>query len=69
MKMVQDFNSNTLDLKILNYGMITLVPKVKEANTVRQYMPICLLNVVFKIFPKLLIDRITPMADSLISDS
>jgi hypothetical protein len=40
MQMVHDFNRNTLDLKRLNYGVITLVPKVKEANTVRQYMPI-----------------------------
>jgi hypothetical protein len=30
-------------------------------------MLICLLNVDFKIFPKLLIDRLTPMADNLIS--
>jgi hypothetical protein len=69
MQMVQDFNRNRLDLKRLNYGVITLVPKVKEANTVRQYMPICLLNVDFKIFPKLLTDRITSLADGLISDT
>jgi FKBP-type peptidyl-prolyl cis-trans isomerase 2 len=30
-------------------------------------MLICLLNVDFKFFPKLLIDRLTPMADNLIS--
>jgi hypothetical protein len=69
MKMVLDFNKDVLDLKRLNYGVITLIPKEKEANTIRQYRPICLLNVDFKIFPKLLCDRIIPMADSLISDS
>jgi hypothetical protein len=69
MKMVQDFNSNALDLRRLNYGVITLVPKVREANMIRQYRPICLLNVDFKIFPKLLIDRITPLADKIISES
>jgi hypothetical protein len=69
MQMVQDFNRNRLNLKRLNYCVITLVPKVKEANTVRQYKPICLLNVYFKIFPKLLTDRITPLANGLISDS
>jgi hypothetical protein len=52
MKLIQDFNSNNLDFKRLNYGVITLVPKVKEVNTVRQYRPICLLNVDFNIFPK-----------------
>jgi hypothetical protein len=69
MSMVQDFNHSTLDLKRLNYGMATLVPKIKEANNIRQYRPIYLLNVDFKISPKLLTDRITPLADDLISDS
>jgi hypothetical protein len=35
MGMVKDFNNGTLDLKRLNYGVITLVPKVKEANSIR----------------------------------
>jgi hypothetical protein len=69
MRMMQDFNNNTLDLKRLNYGVITLVPKVKEANTIRQFRPIWLLNVDFKIFPKVLNDRLTPMVGKLISGS
>jgi hypothetical protein len=69
MGMVKDFNSGTLDLKRLNYGVITLVPKVKEANSIRQYRPICLLNVDFKLFPKLLNDRLTPIANVLVSET
>jgi hypothetical protein len=69
LNMVPDFNKGTLDLRRLNYGVITLVSKVKEANTIKQYILICLLNVDFKIFPKLLIDRITPLADKIISSS
>jgi hypothetical protein len=69
MNMVQDFNANRLDLERRNYGVITLIPKVKEANTIRKYRHVCLLNVDFKIFPKLLIDRITPLADKIISES
>lgn len=61
------FNKNCLDLKRLNFGVITLVPKIKEANTIKQYMPICLLNVDFKIFSKLLTDRLTSLADKVIS--
>jgi hypothetical protein len=34
-EMVQDFNGNKLDLRRLNYGVITLVPKVREANTIK----------------------------------
>jgi hypothetical protein len=41
--------------------------KVKDANIIKQ--PICLLDVDFKIFPKLLTHRITPMADKIISSS
>lgn len=66
-QMGQDFNKNCLDLKRLNFGVITLVPKIKEANTIKQYRPICLLNVDFKIFSKLLTDRLTPLADKVIS--
>jgi hypothetical protein len=67
--MAQDFNRGTLDLRRLNYGVITLVPKVKEAKTIKHYRPICLLNVDFKIFSKLLTDKITPVIDRLISES
>jgi hypothetical protein len=69
MGMVKDFNSACLDLKRLNFGVITLVSKVQEANTIKQFRPICLLNVEFKIFPKLLNDRLSTLADSIISRS
>lgn len=43
--MFQDFHRGSLDIKRLNFGVITLVPKLKKANTIKQYRPICLLNV------------------------
>jgi hypothetical protein len=69
LKMVRDFNNNNLDLKRLNFGVITLVPKLQDANKIKQYKLIYLLNVDFKIFPKLLIDRVTLVTDKVISDS
>jgi hypothetical protein len=68
MRMV-DFNRNSLDVKRLNFGVITLVPKVLEASTIKKYRPICLLNVDFKVFLKLLNDRLTPIAGNIVSDS
>ena len=59
MGMVNDFYLGNLDIKRLYYGVITLVPKVKYANDVKQFRPICLLNVSFKIFTKLMMDRLT----------
>jgi len=50
-----------LDIKRLNFGVITLVPKIKEANNVKQFRPICLLNVDFKCFTKVLTNRLVPI--------
>jgi hypothetical protein len=62
--MFRDFHKGDLDIKRLNYGVITLVPKVQEANTIKQYRPICLLNVDYKGFTKVLIERLSPIAIS-----
>jgi hypothetical protein len=56
MRMVNDFYLGNLDMNRLNYGVITLLPKIKGATNVKQYRPICLPNVSFKIFTKLLVD-------------
>lgn len=66
MEMVRDFQQGRLDISRLNYGVITLILKIKEAVNVKQFRPICLLNVSFKIFSKLLMDRLTEAADKLI---
>jgi hypothetical protein len=69
MNLMNDFYLNNLDIERLNYGVITLVPKVVDANSVKQFKPICLLNVSFKIFTKLLMDRLTNFATKLIDPS
>lgn len=65
--MFHDFWNGQLDIKRLNYGVITLVPKLKDANTIKQYGPICLLNVDYKCFTKLLTNRLVPVARRIIS--
>lgn len=49
--------------------MITLVPKLKDANTIKQYRPICLLNVDYKCFTKLLTNRLVPVAQKIINEN
>jgi hypothetical protein len=39
MAMMLDFHKDDLDIKRLNYGVITLVPKLKDANNIKQYRP------------------------------
>jgi hypothetical protein len=65
--MLNDFYLGNLDQDRINYGVITLVPKALDANEVKQFRPICLLNVSFKIFTRLLTRRLTGVANKLIS--
>ena len=62
MKMFRDFHGGNLDIQRLNYGVISLVPKIKDATSIKQYRPICLLNVDFKIFTKVLSSRLAQVA-------
>uniref|UniRef100_C6JRP7 Reverse transcriptase domain-containing protein n=1 Tax=Sorghum bicolor TaxID=4558 RepID=C6JRP7_SORBI len=66
MGMFEDFWGGNLDIKRLNFGVITLIPKIKEANNIKQYRPICLLNVDFKCFTKVLTNRLVPIAQRVV---
>ncbi|RLN00119.1 hypothetical protein C2845_PM06G25340 [Panicum miliaceum] len=67
LEMFHDLYSGNLNLCRLNYGLISLIPKLKEANNIKQYRPICLLNMDYKLFTKVLTMRLTTFADKLIS--
>ena len=56
-----------IDIIRLNYGIITLVPKTKNANGIQNFRPICLLNVYFKIITKVLMIRLNLVAADVIS--
>jgi hypothetical protein len=66
MAMMLDFHKEELDIKRLNSGVITLVPKLKDANNIKQYRPICLLNVDYKGITKVLTNRLAPVAKEAI---
>jgi hypothetical protein len=67
LEMFHNLYRGELNLSRLNYGMISLIPKVKDASNIKQYRPICLLNVDYKWFTKVLTMRLTPHAERLIS--
>jgi hypothetical protein len=69
MEMINDFCLGNLDINRLNYRVITLIPKVKDVNNVKKFHLICLLNVSFKIFTRLLMERLTSLASKLIIPS
>jgi hypothetical protein len=58
-----------LELFCLNFGDIILLPKIKEAERIQQYRPICLLNVSFKIFTKIATIRLNTVADHVVRPS
>jgi hypothetical protein len=39
MNLFYHFHNGTLDLQGLNYGVITLLPKMADANKIQQFMP------------------------------
>ena len=67
MQMFHDLYAGDLPLFSLNFGVITLIPKVQEANVIQQYRPIGLLNTSFKIFTKVATNRLNSVADHVIS--
>lgn len=50
-----------------NSNFIVLVPKSSYANSMVQYKPIAFANFLFKIIPKILVDRLGPIAGKIIS--
>ena len=69
MAMFREFHVGKLPLFNLNFGTITLIPKQKEVKQVQQYRPICMLNVSFKIFTKVLANRLVAVADKVVRQS
>jgi hypothetical protein len=67
--MFSDFYVGKLGIQRLYFGVIMLIPKIKEASNIRQYRPICLLNVDFRIFTKVLTNMLSLVAKEAIGGS
>jgi hypothetical protein len=53
-EMLDDLVRGVFELKRINYGVIILLPKIVDAEEIKQYRPICLINVIFKFITKIL---------------
>jgi hypothetical protein len=65
MALFDEFFSGTMDLGRLNYGVITLIPKVPGAADIHQFRPITVINVIFRILAKGYANRVTLLADTI----
>lgn len=50
----------------INYTYIVLIPKMKNASYLKDFRPISLLNIIYKLFSKILCNRIQKVLPSLI---
>jgi hypothetical protein len=66
MALFHEFHQGSLPLYSLNFGTIILLPKCEEAMRIQQYRLICLLNVSFKVFTKVITNRLALVAQKVI---
>jgi hypothetical protein len=66
MQLFHDFCDDKVNISRINYGIITLLPKVEDASKIQQFRPICLLNCLYKPITKTLTIRMEKIAEKLI---
>jgi hypothetical protein len=69
LSIVNGFALGTVDVAGLNYGILSLIPKVVGADSIKQYRPIALINVIFKIVAKVYASRLSPVAHMIVSQT
>lgn len=69
LEMFQTFHKAELDIYRINFALITLVPKENGACTMNKFRPISLLNCSYKLFTKVLTNRMNLVVDRLISSN
>ena len=67
LRILNAFALGRVDIARLNFGVLTLIPKVVGADDIRQFRPIALINVIFKFVAKAFALRLSPIAHSTIS--
>jgi hypothetical protein len=69
LQILNDFTLGRVDISRLNYVIISLIPKVKGADSIKQFRPIALINVIFKFVAKAFATRLAPLAHRTIDRS
>jgi hypothetical protein len=58
MAMIRGFEQGKINIARVNYALIILIPKEEEARNLKKIIPISLINYNFKIFSKVLNNRL-----------
>jgi hypothetical protein len=67
LQILNDFALGRLDISRLNFGVLSLLPKVPGADSIKLFRPIALINVIFKFISKAFAIRLSPIAHRVIS--
>ena len=67
--MFEVFHQGALAIHRLNFAMLTLIPKEADASSMKKFRPISLLNCSFKIFTKVLTNRLARILQRLIASN
>jgi hypothetical protein len=59
------FVLGTVGIARLSFGILSLIPKVPGADNIKQFRPIALINVIFKLVSKAYAFRLSPVAIEL----
>jgi hypothetical protein len=66
-QILNGFALGTMDMSRLNFGILSLLPKVVGADSIKQFRPIALINVIFKFVPKAVANRLSLVANRIIA--
>jgi hypothetical protein len=67
MRLIRGFERGEVNVARLNYVIITLLPKEEDDNILKKFRPISLINCSFKIFSKVVNNRLVELCDRLLS--
>jgi hypothetical protein len=69
LQLLNDFDLGRVDVSRLNFGVISLIPKVKGTDSMKQFMPIDLNNVIFNFIAKAYANRLASLAHRTIDQN
>jgi hypothetical protein len=64
---LNDFTLGRVDISRLNFGVLSLLPKVPGADSIKLFRPIALINIIFKFISKAFAICLAPIAHRTIS--
>jgi hypothetical protein len=67
LQILNGFMLGIIDIVRLNFGVLSLIPKVPGSENIKQYRLIALIIVVFKFVAQAFVTRLSPIAHQIIS--